>query len=398
MKTVLLFLLLSPAMLWAQLIKIAPQDMQRKQSYVLLHDGSMVRGRIVRQDSSIITVIKRDGDRSFIEADQIVTISATRLDMAVRAGQAPATIFVLKDGSQVVGKFVRRDSTMITVRKKNGQLTYFEPELLVRVDTISLESADFSLATGPKFPNRFSPWLTMGVTAYNPEKGRFYYRNTFLLLNEFDYGITRNWSVGANFITPSSFLSSVNNNTFNGYFQSHSRLFSKFSVQVSNQFRVGLNVLYKDGAVSNTYKRGSLTFQALGSFGTSQQNVTLGYGLVSRGAQHIYQYQSMYYSSVPVYIDVHTPNQSFLTLGIMQKVSPSLTLISDSRVNLGTYNYYYDDNSEQVSLSFALRLDRQRHAFDLGLTGLVYNNNYYSYGKQVRFLPYLGYNLIIGKP
>ena len=72
---------------------------------------------------------------------------------------------------------------MITVRKRNGQLTYFEPELVLRVDTVraDLESGDG--AGGGVLTNRFPPWLLTGQTAFNAEKGRFYYRNTLLLIN-----------------------------------------------------------------------------------------------------------------------------------------------------------------------------------------------------------------------
>ena len=81
----------------------------------------------------------------------------------------------------------------------------------------------------------------------------------------------------------------------------------------------------------------------------------------------------------------------------MQKVGPGLTLISDNRINPGPYNSFYYDSSERVSLSFAFRIDRRRHAFDLGLYSLVYRDNASFYNSRVRFLPYLGYNLLIGR-
>ena len=129
-KTVLL-VLLCPTLLWAQTWHITPEDTQRRHSYLLMRDGSIVRGQILRQDSTVITVQKRNGDKTFVEADQLVHISA----VAPTASNPAATdyppaaypVFVLKDGSRVEGKFVRRDSTMITVRKRNGQLTYSLP-------------------------------------------------------------------------------------------------------------------------------------------------------------------------------------------------------------------------------------------------------------------------------
>ena len=401
MKTVLLVLLLCPAILRAQLIKITPDDTRRKHSYLIMRDGSVVRGQIIRQDSTVITVRKRDGDMTFVEADQVSRISANRPDNDAiweipDAGTRRYTVFVFKDGTQVEGNYIRRDSTMITVRKRNGQLTYFEPELLARVDTIRGGSALSNMdGSDQVFANQFSPWLLTGQTAFTAEKGRFYYRNILGLHNEFDYGITRNWSVGASFVTLIPFISLVNFYAFDGFLSTNSRLFTKLSVPLGNKFRLGLNVVYQDIMNNNDYDHGPLTYQLLASIGTSQRNVTVGFGLTDRGKRRYYLYPVGY--SSPTTVDVPIPNQSLLTLGIMQKVSPWLTLISDNRINLGSYTNYYFDNVERASMSFAFRFDRRRHAFDLGLYSLVYRDTDKWDDHQVRILFYLGYNLLIGR-
>jgi hypothetical protein len=405
MKTVLLFLLLCPFVLRAQIFKVSPEDIQRKHSYLLMRDGSVVRGQILRQDSTVISIRKGNGDMTFVEADQVLQISPNRPDDDVRTesyGVNPIlyTVFVFKDGTQVEGDYIRRDNTMITVKKRNGQLTYFEPELLARVDTIRAggTSADGIAADDGLFSNRFSSWLLTGQTAFAPEKGRFYYRNTLGLRNEFNYGITRNWSVGASFLLPVPYLVLSDFYAFNGFLSTNSQLSTKFSVPLGNQFRFALAVDYQDKLYPyiNSNSRGALTYQALAAIGSSQRNVTLGFGLTDRGKRRYYQYLPPYSSATPM--DVPIPNQSFLTLGIMQKVLPGLTIISDNRINLGQNQAYYLDNLERASLSFALRFDRRRHAFDLGVYSLVYRDTDKWDGHQVRILGYLGYNLIIGKP
>ncbi|WP_020603087.1 hypothetical protein [Spirosoma spitsbergense] len=403
MKTVLLFLLLSPGMLLAQMIRISPSDVQRRHSYLIMRDGSVVKGQVIRQDSTIITIKRRDGDLSFVEADQVLRILPNRPTETERQQASGAltdqqTVFVFKDGTRIGGTFVWRDSTMMTVRKRNGQLTYFEPELLLRVDTVraGLETGDAEDGSERVFTNRFPIWLLTGQTAFNAEKGRFYYRNTLAVLNEFDYGITRNWSIGASFITPVTYLALVNFYALNGFLPNNSRLFTKVSVPLGDGFRLGINVDYQDRPYSSI-NRGTLTYQVLATIGSSQRNVTVGAGLIDRGNRRYYVAQPPYSSTLPAYVDEHIPNQLFLTLGIMQKVGPGLTLISDNRINPGPYNSFYYDNSERVSLSFAFRIDRRRHAFDLGLYSLVYRNDASLYNAQVRFLPYLGYNLLIGR-
>lgn len=398
-KTVLLLLILCPFVLRAQTFRISPDDVQRKQSYLLLRDGSVIRGRVMRQDSTLITVRKRGGDLSFVEADQLVRILAERPELPPNVtevyGPSPYSVFVLKDGSQVEGKFVRRDSTMITVRKRNGQLTYFEPELLLRTDSVRVE---LLTDTSRTFANRFSPWLLTGLTAYNPEKGRFYYRNTWLLLNEFNYGITRFWSVGASFIAPVPYLIYADAYTGWGqYWNTTSRLFTRVSLPIGRKLRLGANASYRANQ-RYTYQgeRGVWTLQALATIGSGQRNVTIGYGIAVPKAQRLYYVpQSPFSSAMPQYSYVKIPNQMFLSIGLMQKVSPNLTFISDNRINIGSQYSYYDD--EQLRVSAALRLDRRRHAFDLGVLSFIYENGHLSDNKRLRVYPYVGYNLLIGR-
>jgi hypothetical protein len=400
MKTVLVLLLLGSVAGWAQSPKITPADVQRKQSYLIMRDSSVVRGQVIRQDSSLITVRKRNRELTFVEADQLVRVVANRPDKAVGLvgfrPVGPTRLFVLKDGSEIEGQFVRRDSTMITVRKRNGQLTYFEPEQLARMDTVGISTTDSSRT----FANRFAPWLLTGLTAYNPDKGRFYYRNTWLLLNEFQYGITRNWSVGARFTTPIPYLVLADGYYGTGrYTQTESQLVTKLSVPLGPRFRLGLNATYQpDTRKIYPSRPGIWTFQALATIGSSQRNVTVGYGIVVPKTKLIYYaYQSVFSSAAPQYSYSYLPNRSFLTLGISQKIAPGLTFISDNSINLGRQNGYNDNSSGRASVSAALRIDRRRHSFDLGVFSLIHQHPYLWDGHKARFFPYVGYNLRIGR-
>jgi hypothetical protein len=396
MKTILLLVFFCPLVLWAQGVKITPEDIARKQSFLLLHDGSVVRGQIIRKDNSGVTVRKTDGDMTYIEIDQLLGIMPIRprpVSLAPRTSLY--STFVLKDSSRIEGSFVKRDSTMITVRKRNGLLTYFEPELVVRIDSVWMEPRG-ATDSNRVFSNRFSPWLLVGETAFNPEKGQVYYRNKWLFQNEFHYGITRFWSIGARLTTPipSQYQTGFFTNIDNG--MRTPRLSSKFSVPIGRKVRVGLSVAYQPLTSAESYRRGALTLQALGSFGNSQRNITLGYGLVNWGNQRVYQPQDVWSSAYPTpFTTEHIPNQSFLTLGIMQKVRPGLTLLSDNQINLGQGSSF-SGNGQRATLSFAFRLDRKRHAFDLGLYSLIYRSNYLHDGKIILFYPYIGYNLIFG--
>lgn len=391
MKTVLSVLfILMPFWVTAQRFNISPQDTERKNSYVLTRDGLVVRGQVLRQDSSLITVRKRNGDLSFIEADQVIRITPNRPDQLNTAfpgrTSAPLTVYVLKDNVRLEGKFVRRDSTMITVRKSNGQLTYFEPELLVRVDTVQGTEASGSAGlAGDAIPNRFSPWLLTGQTAYNPEKGRLYYRNTLLLLNEFQYGLTRNLSVGVN-INP--FFGHLKvNNANEQVFGATIRLLSKLTFPIGEQFRFGINAIYQPRQNQSFFGVArQITLQGLMSFGTSQRNATLGYSLQIRP-------------------DYSFNNKTgFITAGVMHKISRSLTILSDNTFYLNPYHSNSFFGGSSAELSIALRIDRHKHAFDLGVVSavqprLIIDPGFgpYNPGTKAYFYPYLAYNLLIGR-
>lgn len=272
---------------------------------------------------------------------------------------------------------------MITVRKSNGQLTYFEPELLARIDSSGSDPDTTGLADlpGRTFQNRFSPWLLTGNTAFNAEKGRLYYRNTFLLLNEFQYGLTRNLSLGASVnpfygsYSPSAFSprETVLGPTF--------RFSGKLTFPIGEQFRFGINTTYQPRQKGYFYQIAQqLVIQGLMSFGDSQRNATLGYGL-----RIFPDYTSS--NKIPV-----------ITVGVMHQLSRNLTFLSDNTFYL---NAYYGNSSAELSV--ALRLNRKRHAFDLGALSAV-RSNYVYYATlpaqnqtKVYVSPYIGYNLIIGR-
>ncbi|WP_338867894.1 hypothetical protein WBJ53_16070 [Spirosoma sp. SC4-14] len=394
MKTVLLLLLLCPILGFAQGVKVTAEDLKRHQSFLLLRDGLVVRGKIIREDSLLITVRKPGGEMTYVEREQLIGILPIRpRSTQVSATSSVYTVFVLKDSVRIEGQFVKRDSTMITVRNRNGRLTYFEPELLDHVDTVRVDRRVLGDSTR-QVANRFSPWVLLGQAAYNPEKGQFYYRNTWLMYNEAQYGINRFWSVGANFLVPVPYLNYDGYLTVGNYLSNNYRLQTKLSAPIGRKIQLGLNVAYQPQTNSDWNRPGIWTAQALLSLGNRQRNLTLGYGLVDWGRQRVYQYWSSYYPTPYTY--ERAPRQSFLTLGLTYQLRPGLTLLSDNKINLGKRYYAYGDNGERSRLSLGLRIDRRRHAFDLGVYGLLYRDNYYWNGKKIHFYPYIGYNLFFG--
>lgn len=403
MKTVLLagLLLLSGLGARAQLYRITPADQARRESYLFMRDGTVLKGQVLRQDSSLISVRRRGGSLSFVEADQVLSISDRKpegglIEAADAGSERPRQVFVMRDGARVEGTLVKRDSVMLTVRKPDGRFTYFEPELLLRVDTVGVDSTDLLKGAQPPGGDAvpFAPWLLTGTSAQLPAKGQFYYRNTWLLMSNLTYGITSWWSIGTQFVTPLPFVDpgSTLVNTANVY-QANNRLITQIGARLAPGIHAALLAGFRRPA-GFTGARGEGTLQGLLTLGEGRATAMLGYGLILTSARE-FTTINPWSSTYPQTVRITTPNRSFVTLGIMQPIGSRLTFVSDNVVRLDNLAYY-DDSNWNAQVSLALRIERPRHAFDLGLLGLGYKENYAS-DKAVRVLPYFGYNLRIGR-
>ena len=107
----------------------------------------------------------------------------------------------MTDGSVLIGAFVTETSETITL-----QTTYFGSIELSRsdirqIDTVDSESLD---AGETRFENPNSTRYLFGPSAIPMKKGEGYYQNVYVILQSFNYGITKNFSIGGGFdvITP----------------------------------------------------------------------------------------------------------------------------------------------------------------------------------------------------
>ncbi len=374
MKTVLLFVfLLSSWVASAQInpTTIPPADGQ-KTYMLLLKDGSVVSGRIVRRDSSNLVVRQRNGRLTYVDLelfDRVITTPLPDSQPINTITAAPLTdtngtennLILFKDGSRVRGRIVRRDSTMLVIRKRGGELTYADPALLETVINPRLLTVN----------NPFAPFMTLNQTAYTVEPGRLYYRNVWLVYNEFNLGLTRNWSIGAS-VVPINWLI-----TDSWYAQRSVGLSSKLSFPLGDLARIGASVEYQPSGTYEFFKVNALwNIRALASLGDSQRNVTIGYGRASSGNNKLYR-------------------QPYFTVSALLKLTPQLSFITDNTLYTNQ-NRYISDVASVFSAAF--RFDRPRHAFDLGILGQTYNVSFFQgNGRNPQFFPYLAYNLRIGQ-
>lgn len=262
---------------------------------------------------------------------------------------------VLKDGTQLRGELVRQDSTEAVIRTNNLGEVHLRSEQIVRIEQEGTQ------ARGEIYPNVFSQTMRIAPTAFSAEKGKFYYRNYFLYVSQFEYGISENWSVGM------TFYSFAPTNLFS--------LNTKVSVPVGARVRVGVSAQYaairSDGFVGNGGTLASIGYlQGLVTTGDRQNNMTFGLGWsISNGG---------------------LSRNVVGTFGLVRKVGPKLSFITENFVLFGSGTLDFAG-----ILSAGIRFDRRRHAFDLAayIPLLVERNR----TTPILFVPYGSYHLRIGK-
>lgn len=261
---------------------------------------------------------------------------------------------VLKDGTQLRGELIRQDSVEAVIRTRNLG------EIRLKSDQIVRMEQEGTQAQGEIFPNLFSQTMRSTPTAFSAEKGKLYFRNYLLYFSQFEYGINDNWSVGTTFFTfaPTNLFS----------------LNTKVSFPVSDRVRLGVSAQYVTLRFDDFLFRSTNSsvgyVQGLVTTGDRQNNTTYGLGWgVSNGSL----------------------SKSFVgTFGLVRKVSPKLTFISENFVLLGSGTTGF-----VATLSAGIRFDRRRHAFDVAAyVPLIIERNVRS---TLTLTPFVSYHLKISK-
>lgn len=377
MKTLLLTVLLLSGL---QSLKAQPTQTSKQSAtvYFILTDSTVVSGHVVRQDSSMVVVRKRNGDLTYLETYQIAR-QATSLPRRPSQPEETISSFKLKDGATVNGRVIRQTPVAVVVRQANGTQTYIDPGDILSAETVSGEP----LFASPDGAPVGMPYLLNSRTAFTPRAGQVYYRNTYLIRNELEAGITNGWSAGVvfnplltSFYKTSEYLNdAIYINTDFG-----TQLYTRIGIPIGRKVRLG--AVLSGQFQHPSYATSALTRfqgQVLATFGEPRSNVTMGYTFKLG-------------NDYPLLLTDGT-----LTISTMQALSPSLTIISDNFIRVRSLL-----GGPFARLSAALRIHRRYHAFDVGLLSSVSQSLYFGYGynySAIRFnvYPYLGYNVQFGR-
>ncbi len=354
MKTVLAAcLLLVLPLLTAAQHRIPSLDTLRGKSYfILLLDGGQLHGRIIRQDTTMLTVRLVNGQRTYVESALFDRISLTAPAPVETYFQSDAIVptlpqsqtqpnptmpylFRLRDGTSLRGFVVRLNAEQTVIRTKSLGEVALRTDQITRMEQVdSLEE--------PLVTYLFPQWMPFIPTAFTAEPGRWSYRNTSLLFHQFEYGATKNLSLGTTFfVFPGLYLLSLN---------------AKLTVPVGPQLRVGVSGQYVTAGfgIGNTNSGSFGIVQAMATAGTPRRNLTVSYGTITTGDAF--------------------GKAGLLTVGFMLPISKTLLLISQNSFATGSSSSKFFS-----TLSGGLRIQSKQHAFDIST-----------------FIPYFGSSLSSG--
>jgi len=231
----------------------------------------------------------------------------------------------MKDGSVLFGNIISQDAYTMDLQTENmGKVTLSKNQVenirqIEKQEGIRGEQLYFRTSNRTRY--FFAP------SAYSLDKGELYYQNTYLFLNFFNYGITKNFSFGAGFEAISTLAG-----------RPIIMLAPKVSGALSEKWHLSGGILYIN-SIKNDFDGLGIAYGTT-TYGTEDHNLSagLGYGFVRDS-----------WSKQPVY-----------TFSGMTRLSPRFGLVTENWII--PFNGSYEG-----LLSLGFRIFGDRFSFDFAL-------------------------------
>ena len=175
--------------------------------------------------------------------------------------QDPTVIIKMKNGDEYKGTLIKEDNNRMLLKTVNGEIN------LIASNVSSIENYDYSGKF--EFANPHDTRYFFGPTGIPIKKGKGYYQNILVTTNFFNYGLTKNISIGGGF----EFISTIFGSPI--WF-----LTPKVGFDISENIHVGGGFIMAGFADEGTATLGYGVF----TLGQSETNLSIGagYGLIDR--------------------------------------------------------------------------------------------------------------------
>ncbi len=265
----------------------------------------------------------------------------------------PTVNLKLRDGTRLRGKIIQNDGKNYLIQTENLGTLNIPAINVLSSEQVSVSSSQADL-NGAWFEPLSNTSYLVNQSGYNLKRGDIRYTNTYIVSNSVNFGITDNFSANIGFIPTVPAL-------FN--------LGAKYSFKTSENVRFALTGTYLFTFSSGFYSSSSLygigAISAVGTFGSSTKNITVGatWGVVSGSIfseKPIFQISGITRVSRRVAIT----SDNFLTT--TQRYSTSYS---------GGYGgpYYQSSTVLDGAISYGVRLLYPRTQIDLGMFRPLYD-------------------------
>ena len=254
------------------------------------------------------------------------------------------------DGNEYIGKIVSRDSSGITLSTTQlGTITIRAADIkrVSVIDSIKIENGRAWL------DNPQSSKYFVAPSGYGLKKGEGYYQNVWIFFNQFSYGLTNYFSIGAGIVPLFLFAGAETPVWIN----------PKFSIPVvKDKFNVGVGILA--GTVIGLEESGFGILYGTGTIGSRDRNMSIGLG---------WGYSDGGMSKSPTF-----------TLAGMYRTGPRWYLLTE--------NYYIGISDDPLAvISFGGRYVTRKLGIDFGLFVPLQQGEGFIAG------PWLGINVPFGR-
>jgi len=255
----------------------------------------------------------------------LTTLFLCYIPFAAEAQDSETYRITTTDGSVYIGVLISESDESVTIRTKSvGEITINKSNIAKMTQL----NGDRLREDGYWHENPLSTRYLFAPSAHGLKKGEGYYQNTWIFLNNVNYGVTNNFSIGAG--TVPVFLFGASYVPF--------WIMPKISIPVSgDQFHLSVGALI-GGVIGEDGGGGGLLY-GTGTLGDTDRNLTIGLG---------YAYGEGEISSTPV-----------INLSGMIRTGRNFFLISE--------NYFIRDSGLYGISSFGLRWAPENFSVDFAL-------------------------------
>lgn len=228
------------------------------------------------------------------------------------------------DGSVLMGTYVSGTSRTIRIQTRYFGFMDLSRNDIRQIDVVDSETLE-ELQTSFENPN--STRYLFGPSAIPLKKGEGYYQNVYVVLQSFNYGITKNFSIGGGFDVITPFVREVPPFFF---------ITPKASFKVAEKVHLGGGLLYANTAAFELSGFG--IGYGIFTYGTVENNITAGLGWG--------------------YIEGEVTKGPIITVSGMARVSRRLGLVSENWIvpidgYYGVLSYGLRFMSEKITVDFA---------------------------------------------